>query len=74
MAFRLAWYLTNGTDPLRKSEGDELSVKALRKYSEKHELADFTPTQSSGERSNPQAPVSIETIPLLGWMHKDVKA
>lgn len=47
MAFRQDQYLTNGTD-LRKSEGDKLSMKAPRKYSEKHELAEFIPTQSRG--------------------------
>ena len=61
MSFRPDQYMTNGTDPLWKSEWNKLDMKAPRGDSGKHESAEFIPTQSRGERPNPQTPVSAGT-------------
>lgn len=42
MSFRPDQYLTNETDPLRKSEWNKLSMKAPQKDSGKHESMEFT--------------------------------
>lgn len=65
MAFRLAQYLTNGTDPLWKSEGDGLSVKAPRKYSEKH--GQSSPKTIKGREIQPTgSSFNRNYTPLLG--------